>query len=206
MFSYYYCTFYFHFSSVENVHNEPALTHDQNCGKVCAVCTKKAKYKITYVVLERIKSYFIKNFVIQDAFLPHVFDFAKIVPEYLCSTQRKPNRICNCHMCNIARLCGTKIPQRKKGRPLTYLGVKAKSSISTICLCTSYKSPVRSGLSHKCNVTSLQENIFHIFNNADERTQEIIPSKVVKKKSREGKNVIKLAQVDTIIASAIVER
>ena len=97
-------------------------------------------------------------------------------------------------MCDIARLSETKILQRKKGRPSIDLeiGFEAKSSISTIYFCTSCKSPVGRGLSHKCNVTSLQENISQIFDNADETTQEIIASRVIMKKSREGKNVIKL--------------
>jgi hypothetical protein len=202
------------------MHNEKALTHDENREKVCAVCMNKAKYTITDCVLERIKTYFIENFDIEDpclpsgicakcrsdlldisngkkdtTILPDAYDFSEIVPQYLRSTRANTNPLCHCHMCDIARQKLTSIPHRKKGRPssdLNNTSIMEKQSI--IRLCSSCKSPVRRGLPHKCNVSSLRENISQIFDEADERTQEIIASMVIKKKAlSEGNSVVRLA-------------
>lgn len=109
-------------------HARRPLTHDENRSKVCIVCFEKGSYDITATVLQRIKDLFIENYELEDecyptsicgrcratlsdissgkkhhSALPEVFDFSKILPEYVRSTRSSPIRLCNCEICQVAR-------------------------------------------------------------------------------------------------------
>ena len=191
------------------------LTHDENRHKVCVVCFQKGGYTITPIVLQRIQRYFIEDFDLKEeccpaaicgkcradlhdidcgkkdlSLLPEVFDFAKVLPEYTRSTRAAPNPICNCEICNVARV-SLSFNIRKKGRPGKTTSAFASTDRCIVKICTTCKTPVGRGKSHKCNVSTLRKNLISVCENVDDRTKDILAGKIIKDKCEEqnSKNV-----------------
>lgn len=179
-------------------HPQQALNHNENRSKVCVVCFEKSKYKITDVIVSRIRSYFIENYDVDDESVPcgicskcrrDLMDVSNsvksvdILPEpynfdsifaYTRATRSDPSPICLCAICEIARL--KSVPSRKKGRP--------SSELAPICLpvtiCSYCKSVIGRGLHHKCNKTSLRENVVAICSSSDRKSQEFVCTSIIR--------------------------
>ena len=189
-------------------HAQRALSHEENRNKICLLCMQKARYAITPIVLSRIKDYFIENYDINEAccpsavcgkcladlsdiahgkkecsILPEVYDFGNIHPFLVSTTRNTDVRICGCIICETARVSGTKVPQRRKGRP-PHQPNEAEERIRSVAvrLCCSCKSPVGRGLTHKCNLSTLRSNLLYEFDSYDSRTKDIVASNVIREK------------------------
>lgn len=191
-----------------------AFEHDANRSKVCVVCMQKAKYPVTDSICHRIKTYFIENFDPSEPCVPNgicskcrsdlsdistgkkyveclpaVYNFSQILPEYSRCTRANPNglTLCNCEICHIARQKLTTIPHRKLGRPPNTSSSKPDSLSPThiVRLCCSCLSPVGRGLSHKCNVLSLRNNVTSMCLNQDSITKDLVATSIIKEKAGE---------------------
>lgn len=192
-------------------HSTSARSHDENRHRVCAVCMEKGDCPISHAILERIKKYFIENFDVNDqcipaaicsncrsnlqkvdsgqkdtSILPDVFDFSLVKPAFEAQT-REQKYLCDCIICNVARKSGTSAPKRKKGRPSitsTTNSTSFGSPSSVVVLCVQCKSPVARGISHKCNVASLRQNLITLCHGSDSRTQDIVASTIISDKAK----------------------
>lgn len=188
-------------------HARRPLTHDENRHKVCIICFEKASYPITNTINQRIKDYFIENYDINEdccpaaicgrcrailidissgkkdpSILPEVYDFSNILPEYVISTRSVPNPICNCEMCQVARVTlSSNSSKAKKGRPCGDSS-KSKTSNRVVKLCFDCKTPIGRGLSHKCNVSTLRRNLMDVCDSVDDRTRDIVAGKILTNK------------------------
>ena len=190
-------------------HARRPLTHDENRHKVCVVCFQKGGYPITPIVLQRIQRNFIEDFDLNEeccpaaicgkcrsdlqdidcgkkdlSVLPEVFDFAKVLPEYVRSTRAVPNPTCNCEICNVARV-SLSFTMRKKGRPGKTAPPFPTTDRCIVKICTACKTPVGRGKSHKCNVSTLRKNLISVCEDVDDRTKDILASKIITDKCEE---------------------
>lgn len=193
-------------------HSKVALIHEENRTKVCLICMRKAKgdCHITNTILERIQLYYIEDYSLDESccpnavcatcrsklldisqgkcnaeILPEVFDFSRIVP-YTMATRSYERPICDCYICTVAR-CKSE-PKLKRGRPC--ISTYESSKGTPVRLCSNCKSPFGRGLSHRCNVSTLRENLLADFENVDPNTKEIVATEIVREKiAQDGKTI-----------------
>ena len=204
-------------------HHQRALTHEENRLKVSLLCMHKGDYKITDIVLQRVRQFFIENYDASEQCapgaicgrcrallididnekkdtnaLPEVYDFSEIQPFLLSSTRCTPNPLCHCKICIIATT--KSVPSRQKGRPRNgenreFLSSRYKGIMK---LCMNCKSPVGRGLPHKCTLTTLRENLISACSEVDDHSKEIVASKIIKERS-EGNSCVSLRTRGTTI-------
>ena len=213
--------------------HQRALTHEENRLKVCVVCMQKGDYKITDIVLQRIRQIFIENYDASEQCspgaicgrcrallididngkkntnaLPEVYDFSEIQPFLRSSTRCTPNPLCHCKICLIATT--KSVPSRQKGRPRNEENRESLSSPrykGVMKVCMNCKSPVRRGLPHKCTLTTLRGNLISTCSEIDNHSKEIVASKILKERN-EGHSCVCPSEQDgqTICVSASIRR
>jgi len=173
-----------------HAHTNKARSHEENRYRVCLICMEKGDCPITDAVLRRIRAFFIENYTTNDdclpaaicsncrsnllkiesgvkerGILPEVYDFSLVKPAFEINTRSVGYTFCECLICQIARKKGTCIPKRKKGRPTikspdSMMSHDTRNSVQVICV--QCKSPVGRGITHKCTVSTLRQNIIII--------------------------------------------
>lgn len=185
-------------------HADQCLTHDENRKKVCIKCFQKAKYQVTDIVLARIRNFFISTYDIGDQtlpcgicgkcradlidisngrkpseILPPPYNFSEINP-HIMITRSDPFPYCECQICETARLSGKSTPRRKHGRPPRLSNDSSTdSSRHPMMICGTCKSLYGKGLSHKCSVKSLRDNIVRMCSSADQNTQDMVAASIL---------------------------
>lgn len=104
--------------------------------------------------------------------LPEHFDFNAVFVSRQISTRANPNPLCNCHLCQVAR---TTLPNLSGATTQT----SRSRATTTATLCLDCKSIVGRGLSHRCNRTTLQNNLAKMCSSTDDRTKEVVAGKLL---------------------------